>query len=130
VHELGRELYRRLSTLGTHVDKLGRSLGAAVGAYNDAVGSLERRVLSTARRMGEFGVVPADEPLPSPRLLTDRMPRPLTAPEWAVDEPEPEGRTVLRVAAPPADLGTEPNPAVAEPDAAPASAITHGKALP
>ena len=44
IHELGRELYRRISTMGGHVDKLGRSLGAAVGAYNDAVGSLERRV--------------------------------------------------------------------------------------
>ncbi len=127
VHELGRELYRRLATLGTHVDKLGRSLGAAVGAYNDAVGSLERRVLSTARRMGELGVVASDEPLPSPRLLTDRVPRPLTAAEWGADEPE--GRAVLRVAAPPADVGTEEEQAVGGPAAAPTSAITHGKAL-
>ena len=57
IHELGRELYRRISTMGAHVDKLGRSLSASVSAYNDAVGSLERRVVTTARRMSELGVV-------------------------------------------------------------------------
>ena len=38
----GAQLYGRLATLGTHVDKLGRSLTAAVAAYNATVGSLER----------------------------------------------------------------------------------------
>src|SRR6185437_10042828 len=34
VHQLGRDLYQRLSTLGAHIDKLGRSLGTAVSSYN------------------------------------------------------------------------------------------------
>ena len=57
VHELGRELYRRISTMGGHVDGSAAAWAARSRAYNDAVGSLERRVLSTARRMSELGVV-------------------------------------------------------------------------
>jgi DNA recombination protein RmuC len=82
VHELGRELYRRVATMGGHVDRLGRSLSAAVSAYNDAVGSLERRVVSTARRMSELGVVAPDTPLPAPQPLVEAVPRPLTAAEF------------------------------------------------
>jgi DNA recombination protein RmuC len=131
VHDLGRELYRRLATLGTHVDKLGRNLGAAVGAYNEAVGSLERRVLSTARRMSELGVVPHDEPLPGPRLLTESLPRPLTAAELSAEHEDAEPRAVLRVAGP-GGSGAQPQPrsAAAEAATAATSAITHGKALP
>jgi DNA recombination protein RmuC len=57
VSELGRQLYRRLSTMGAHLDKLGRSLGAAVESFNGTVGSLEGRVLVTARRLAELSVV-------------------------------------------------------------------------
>ena len=81
VHELGRELYRRISTMGSHVERLGRSLGGAVAAYNDAVGSLERRVVSTARRMSELGVVAPDAELVAAEPLLDAIPRPLTAAE-------------------------------------------------
>ena len=41
IHRLGRELHERLGTMNGHLDKVGRSLAAAVGAYNQAVGSLE-----------------------------------------------------------------------------------------
>lgn len=79
VHELGRELYTRLATMGRHVDKLGKSLSSAVGAYNETVGSLERRVLTQARRMHDLGVAPAgveiDELLP----LSDAVPRTVSA---------------------------------------------------
>ena len=47
VFDLGQELYKRLGTLGGHMDKLGRSLTSAVKTYNDTVGSLETKVLST-----------------------------------------------------------------------------------
>jgi DNA recombination protein RmuC len=56
VHELGVELHKRLGTFTTHLAKLGRSLDGAVGAYNEAVGSFESRVLVQARRLEEHGV--------------------------------------------------------------------------
>ena len=77
VHALGRELYERIGKVGEHLSKLGRSLTSTVGAYNEAVGSLETRVLVTARRLEEHGIGPGLE-TPAP---VDRTPRPLTAPE-------------------------------------------------
>jgi DNA recombination protein RmuC len=75
VHALARELYGRLSTLGDHVGKLGGALGTAVTAYNKAVGSLESRVLVSARKLAEMGV--SDEELPAPGQveLTPRQPQ-------------------------------------------------------
>jgi DNA recombination protein RmuC len=55
ISRLGRELYKRLSDLGGHWAKMGRSLEAAVEAYNKAVGSLESRVMVSARRFQELG---------------------------------------------------------------------------
>ena len=78
VFELGRELYRRLGTLGSHVDKLGKTLGRAVEDYNKTVGSLERTVLVPARKMAELQVTDTDLPGPQP---IDAAPRPLGAPE-------------------------------------------------
>ena len=49
VFELGRELYERLSTMGDHLNRVGRSLTSAVEAYNGTVGSFERRVFISAR---------------------------------------------------------------------------------
>jgi len=50
VANVGKELYRRLATMGSHVAKLGRNLTLASGAYNDMVGSLESQVMTQARR--------------------------------------------------------------------------------
>lgn len=61
ISELGQELYKRISDWGEHLQKLGRSLGAAVAAYNSAVGSLESRVLPSARRFKELGATGGDE---------------------------------------------------------------------
>jgi DNA recombination protein RmuC len=55
VARLGRELYERVATLGGHFVRLGKSLDRAVSSYNDAVGSVETRVLVTARRLRELG---------------------------------------------------------------------------
>jgi DNA recombination protein RmuC len=49
--DLSRELYGRLSTLASHVDKLGRSIESTVKNYNGFVGSLERQVLPSARKL-------------------------------------------------------------------------------
>jgi DNA recombination protein RmuC len=75
VHGLARELYGRLSTLGDHVGKLGASLGAAVTAYNRAVGSLESRVLVSARKLAEMGVSDRDLAPPAQVELAPRQPQ-------------------------------------------------------
>ncbi len=82
VHKLGRDLYTRLSTMGGHIDKLGRALGSAVGSYNNAVSSLESRVFVTARKMGDLGVVEPGTELKVPDQVTE-SPRTTQAPEYA-----------------------------------------------
>ena len=67
IHRLGRDLHSRLGTLSGHLDHVGRSLNAAVDNYNRAMGSLESRVLVTARRFGDLGV--NVEELPTPRRV-------------------------------------------------------------
>jgi len=89
IHELGRDLHDRLGTMGSHLDRLGRSLTGAVSAYNRAIGSLETRVLVSARRFSELGV--AAGALDSPEPVVD-APRPMSAAELMehVAEPRPE----------------------------------------
>jgi DNA recombination protein RmuC len=86
VFELGRELYDRLSGLGRHLDKVGRSLTSAVGSYNQAVGTLETRVLVSARKLSALGLVDAELVEPNPVTETAR---PLSAPELVSFEPLP-----------------------------------------
>ena len=89
IHALARDLYDRLATMGDHLDRLGRSLSAAVGAYNRAVGSLESRVLVSARRLRDLEVTSDD--LPAPGTVSE-APRQLSAAELmdALAEPRPE----------------------------------------
>ena len=63
ISELGRELYERLGTMTEHLVTLGRRLDGSVQAYNQTVGSFERRVLVSARRFPEHGVT-ASKDLP------------------------------------------------------------------
>ncbi len=63
ISALGATLYERLSTLGDHFAKVGKSLGSAVESYNRAVGSLEARVMVSARRFQELGAVPEGKDL-------------------------------------------------------------------
>jgi DNA recombination protein RmuC len=51
---LGRELYKRVADMSGHMTKLGRSLQSSVETYNKTVGTLESRVLVTARRFEEL----------------------------------------------------------------------------
>ena len=80
--EVGSELYRRLGGLGEHASKLGRDLHRVVEDYNALVGTLERRVLVTARRMQELQVADTELPTVTPLL---ESPRPLTAIELLTD---------------------------------------------
>ena len=92
VQVLGAQLYERISVLGDHMAGVGRSLTGAVTAYNKAVGSLEGRVLVTARRFVEMGVVGAGEQELAQPVPVDTATRPLQATELlaaAVGGPEP-----------------------------------------
>jgi DNA recombination protein RmuC len=80
VHKLGRELYQRLSTMGGHIDKLGRSLNNAVGDYNKTVSSLETRVFVTARKMVDLQVVEPGDAIEAPTQITETA-RSTQAPE-------------------------------------------------
>ncbi|RKN28320.1 DNA recombination protein RmuC [Micromonospora musae] len=75
VHSLARELHGRLATLGDHVSKLGTALGGAVTAYNRAVGSLEARVLVSARKLAELGVSDRELEAPAQVELAPRQPQ-------------------------------------------------------
>ena len=61
VNRLGQELYERLTTMTDHFVNLGKRLDGAVQAYNQSVGSFERRVLPQARKLTEHGVRPKKE---------------------------------------------------------------------
>ncbi|MGH9767278.1 MAG: DNA recombination protein RmuC, partial [Blastocatellia bacterium] len=80
ISALGRELYERLAKMTEHFTRLGRSLGIAMEAYNSAVGSLERRVLVTARKFKELDAVPGNAEI-AEIVPLDHMPRALQASE-------------------------------------------------
>jgi DNA recombination protein RmuC len=81
VQDQAKELYSRLAVLGEHFSGVGKGLNSAVSAYNKAVGSLETRVLVTARKFQDMGVVGAGEKeLPHPASV-DVLTRSLQAPE-------------------------------------------------
>jgi DNA recombination protein RmuC len=61
IRVLAEELYGRLSTFVSHMNKVGRQLASSVENYNKAVGSLERSVLPSARKFVELGVHPKKE---------------------------------------------------------------------
>lgn len=79
LYDLSRELYERLGTMGTHITRLGSSLKSSVEKYNSFVGTLESRVLPTARRINAFET---DEHEPGLTTTTvEATPRLLSAPE-------------------------------------------------
>ena len=96
VFRLGKELHGRLATMGSNIAKLGSALGRSVDAYNETVGSLESRVLVTARKLADLHA--ADSELEAPEPI-GAVPRALQKAELlaSVDEalvtlPEPDTR--------------------------------------
>ena len=79
ISDLGRQLYERIRVMAEHFEEVARGLTRSVDAYNRAVGSLESRVLVTARRLKEKGV-PATDELPELAVI-DHTARALGAPE-------------------------------------------------
>ena len=80
VSQLGAQLYERLAKLGEHWTSVGKNLGQAVKAYNDATGSLETRVLVTARKFEDLQVSPEGKAIAAPTIV-EQAPRDLQAPE-------------------------------------------------
>lgn len=85
ISELGRELYDRIRVLAGHFDEMRKGLVRASEGYNKAVGTLESRVLVTARRFKELGVEKGGE-ITSPDAL-DTTPRLLQAEDFVAAEP-------------------------------------------
>jgi DNA recombination protein RmuC len=82
VQELARTLYERLSVFGDHLEKVGKSLRQTVDNYNKAVGSMEGRVLPSARKFEQLGVVTAGTVISDVNPV-ESEPRPLTAQEFS-----------------------------------------------
>lgn len=92
VGKLGKELYDRLRTFLTHLSDIGKNLDRAIESYNRGVGSLEARVLVTARKFKDRGVITGEE-IESPEPI-DKSGRALSLdegglfPEIVASEPE------------------------------------------
>jgi len=85
ISDLGKELYDRIRPFLAHFEGIGAGLAKAVETYNKAVGSLEGRVLPSARKLKELGAATGDAlPVIEP---VDESPRALTAPECDPVEP-------------------------------------------
>lgn len=82
VFDVGRQLHDRLAAMGRHMDRLGKALSNAVITYNQTVGSLESKVLVSARRFSQLGLV--DGGLEAPGLVEDTA-RALSAPELTAE---------------------------------------------
>jgi DNA recombination protein RmuC len=78
VADLGKQLYERIATLAGHWSNVGDKLGKSVEAYNDAVASLETRVLVSARKLSELKVGAEDVEIKSIEPV-ERVPRKLQA---------------------------------------------------
>ncbi|TFB50392.1 DNA recombination protein RmuC [Cryobacterium tagatosivorans] len=79
--DLSRELYSRLATTATHIEKLGRSIERTVKDYNGFVGSMERQVLPTARRLNALD----ESKVLAPLVGIEETPRELAAFEFVAE---------------------------------------------
>jgi DNA recombination protein RmuC len=86
ISELGKELYDRLKTFLSHFESVGSCLRRAVESYNRAAGSMESRLLPSARKFKELGAATGEEI--EELEPVDEVPRTLAAPESKNEEPE------------------------------------------
>jgi DNA recombination protein RmuC len=90
--KLGQELYDRIVKFTEHMDRVGGGLGNAVKAYNDMVGSLESRVLVSARKLEELQFAEPGKMIEDPKAV-DLAPRQLTLIESPPALPAAEAAT-------------------------------------
>lgn len=89
IRRLGQELYDRLTPFVGHLARLGRQLDASVKAFNESVGSLERKVLPGARRLTELGIS-GRQALEPPAAIETAAREPVAAAADAAPEQRPE----------------------------------------
>jgi DNA recombination protein RmuC len=86
IAQLGKDLYERIQVMAGHWSAMGQGLRRALGAYNDAVGSLESRVLPAARRFRDLNVGTDGTELEAPPPV-DLLPRDVQAEEMPPPAP-------------------------------------------
>jgi len=69
IAQLGKELHARLQVMGSHVFDLGRNLRLATESYNDFVGSLDRNVLTQAKRFEALKVAEGNKLIKDPPVI-------------------------------------------------------------
>ena len=87
VLKVGKELHSRLVTMTKHITSTGAGLERATKAYNQMIGSLERNVLTSARRMVALDVVDDKDAIEELKGI-EEVPRPITKPELLAAEDE------------------------------------------
>ncbi len=90
VADLGREIAERLTVFSKHLERVGGSLTNATNAYNQAVGSLESRVMSSARKLREMGISGAELPQLAAVEVHPRGLRPVDTTDTTSDEKSDE----------------------------------------
>jgi DNA recombination protein RmuC len=88
IQATGQELYQRLGTMSQHFSRLGDAIGKTVETYNQTVGSLEKNVLSSARRFS--GLSPASAPQLADVEEIELSPRRLEGSKWADCQAAPQ----------------------------------------
>ena len=74
ISELGQEMHKRISDMAGHFARVGKNLGGAVDAYNQTLGTLERRVMVSARKFKELGATAQKEEIEAAEAI-DKSPR-------------------------------------------------------
>lgn len=85
ISAIGSDLYQRLSTFGSHLEKAGKGLGQALDGYNKAMGSLERMVLPAARKLKDLHVQTGGKTLETPAYI-EALPRALTGAPLTIND--------------------------------------------
>lgn len=85
ISDLGKELYKRISDMSGHFAEVGKGISKAADSYNKAVGSLEARVLVSARRFQQLEATGTHDDIPQPDPV-EVSPRRLQAPELDAEQ--------------------------------------------